>query len=226
MMTSISDPDPLAAALAHKALQGCAGAASDRVVAEGEGLQVADIVGTGGPRDRPFEECSSGVSIALVLAGTFHYRGDHGAPLLSPGALLLVNAGRPFECSHAHGEGDRCLAFKFHPALFERLAHDAGAARFAFDRHRLPPQRALARATAQAMTTTPERAEEIACALAGTVVRATGEARREPPGGDHPRIARALSAMGARLDARHTLADLARDAGLSLYHFLRSFKVA
>src|SRR5262245_28549096 len=202
MMTPIFDPDPLAAALAHKALQGCAGAASDRVVAEGEDWQIADIVCTCGPRDVPFEERSSWVSIALVLAGTFRYRGDHGAPLLSPGALLLVNAGRPFECSHAHGEGDRCLAFKFAPALFERLAQDAGTARFAFDRHRVPPVRALARATAQAMSANGARAEEIAYALAGAVVRATGETRREPAyNSDHGRIARVVRALGPRTAA-------------------------
>jgi AraC-like DNA-binding protein len=225
-MEPISRPDPLAAALAHKALHGCPGSAVDRVVAAGEGWAITDIVCTCGPRDVPFEERASWVSIALVLAGTFNYRGDHGAPLLSPGALLLVNAGRPFECSHAHGEGDRCLSFKFAPALFERIAHDAGAARTAFDRHRLPPLRALARATAQAMTATGPRAEEIAYALAGAVVRTTGDVRREAHAGDHARIARVLRAMGARPEARHTLAGLARSATLSPYHFLRSFKAA
>jgi len=222
---AISAPDPLAAALAQKTRLGSAGTVAGRVVATGAGWGIADMVCTCGPHDAPFEERSSWVSIALVLSGTFHYRGDHGAPLLSPGALLLVNPGRPFECSHAHGEGDRCLSFQYAPDLFEQLAHDAGATRAAFDRHRLPPVRALARATARAMTAEGAEAEEIAFALAGAVVRATIETRREPATtADHARIARVVRALGARLEARHTLAGLARGAGLSPFHFLRSFK--
>src|SRR5689334_15984361 len=99
--------DPVGAALAHKVRLGAAGAVAERLVAAGEGWGVSDLICTCGPRDAPFEERSSWVSLALVLSGTFRYRSDHGAPLLSPGAVLLVNPGRPFECSHAHGEGDR-----------------------------------------------------------------------------------------------------------------------
>jgi len=219
--------DPLAAALARRRALGHDGAAAERVVAAGEGWRVADVVCTCGPRDRPFEERSSWYSVSLVLAGTFQCRGDHGAPLLSPGAVLLVNAGRPFACSHAHGEGDRCLSFQFAPALFERLARDAGAARAAFDRHRLPPTRALARASARALHAAGPLAEEIAFGFAGAVMRAAGAVRREPAvAGDQARIARAVRALAPRTAARHTLAGLARAAGLSPYHFLRSFKAA
>lgn len=225
-MVAIVPSDPLAAALARKAARGGAGFADERIVAAGDGWRVADIVCTCGPRDMPFEEQASWFSVSLVLAGTFHYRGDHGAPLLSPGAVLLVNAGRPFACSHAHGEGDRCLSFQFAPALFERLARDAGAARAAFDRHRLPPVRALAHASARALQAGGPEAEEIAYGFAGAAVRVAGEMRREPAAADDARIARVLRWLSARTAARHTLAGLARGAGLSPYHFLRSFKAA
>jgi AraC-like DNA-binding protein len=240
-MNPTCDPDPVvAAALARKAQAGAAGAVAERVVAAGDGWSYSDLVCTCGPRDAPFEERSSRVSVALVLAGTFHYRSDHEAPLLSPGAVLLVNPGRPFECSHAHGEGDRCLSFKFAPELFERLARDAGAPpwqrrRGWFDRHRLPPLRALARASARAIAAAGPRgrdaaapgieAEEIAYEFAGAVVRAAMNSAREPAAaGDEARIARVLRDLASDTAARHTLVGLARRAGLSPYHFLRCFK--
>jgi AraC-like DNA-binding protein len=239
-MNPICDPDPVvAAALARKVQAGAAGTVAERVVAAGEDWSYSDLVCTCGPRDAPFEERSSQVSVALVLSGTFHYRSDHGAPLLSPGAVLLVNPGRPFECSHAHGEGDRCLSFKFAPELFERLARDAGAPRWQkrywFDRHRLPPLRALARASARAIAAAGPAgpgaeapamaAEEIAYEFAAAVVRAAMDSGREPAAaGDEARIARVLRDMAPDTAARHTLAGLARRAGLSPYHFLRCFK--
>ena len=78
--TAISNPDPLAAALAQKTRLGNTGTVAGRMVATGAGWGIADMICTCGPRDAPFEERSSWVSIALVLSGTFHYRSDHGAP--------------------------------------------------------------------------------------------------------------------------------------------------
>src|SRR5262249_35834405 len=129
-----SAPDPLAVALRRKAARDEQGVNTSTIVAAGDGWRVVDMVCTSGPADRPFEERQSAVTISLVLAGTFVYRTDRGSSLMSPGAFVLGNVGAAFECSHEHGEGDRCLSFQFETALFERLAHDAGAARPAFER--------------------------------------------------------------------------------------------
>ncbi len=224
-----SNPDPLGIALIRKAQTGGPGAAVGRAVAAGDGWRVVDIVCTSGPRDRPFEERQGSASISLVLSGTFVYRSDHGSSLMSPGALVLGNAGQTYECSHGHGEGDRCLSFQFGPELFERVAYDAGASRVAFDHDRLPPLRALAPVTARAKLAVgrEDSFEEIALELAGTVVRMAGRARRTAPVAATPdpaRIARVLRHAESRLVEAHTLVDLARTAGLSKYHFLRTFK--
>ena len=227
-MAPISGSDPLAAALARKAQTGAPGVAEGRTLAAGEGWCVVDVVCTCGPGDRPFEEQIPRASISLVLSGTFVCRSAHGSSLLSAGSLFLLNPGQPFECSHHHGEGDRCLSFQFEPGLFERLAREAGASAARFDRHRLPPLRALAQPTARAQLALVrnEAFEEAALELAGAVLEATNRARGEMPASPrhHGRITRALRHLAAHIDAQHTIADLARLANLSPYHFLRTFK--
>ena len=220
--------DPVAAALALKTRMDQAGAVTGRALAAGEGWRAMDYVCTCGPRDRAFEEQHALASVSLVLSGTFVCRSRHGESLLSAGSLFLGSVGQAYECSHSHGEGDRCLSFQFEPETFERLARDAGARRASFDRNGLPPLRALAplAARAQAAMRQPRELEEIAYAFAGAAVRAAGESRSlaAATGRHHARIAKVLRRLGARFAEQHSIADLARLAGISPYHFLRTFK--
>lgn len=119
-------------ALAQRAREGTRGGTSARPLAQGASWAVADILCTFGPRDQPFEERHAGVCIAMVVAGSFGYRSATGRALLTPGALLLGNPGDCFECGHRHAPGDRCIAFHYAPAYFERLAAAAGLSEFYF----------------------------------------------------------------------------------------------
>jgi len=218
--------DPLAAALARKAANGARGNISDRLVASGDGWGVQDIVCTCGPYDHEAEELTATSSLALLLSGSFVVRDQHGTSLLSEGSYLLVNAGHCFACSHRHGEGDRCLSFRFAPELFERVAHDAGA-KPAFAHNRLPPLRDLAGLTARARQGLgqPEVLEEVAIELAGTAVGLAGRTRQGPsPVQHHGRITDVLRYMAAHSAAPHKLTGLASMACMSPYHFLRTFR--
>ena len=67
--------------------------------------------------------------------------------------------------------------------------------------------------------------EELALELAGTVLHTAESARGgEPLRHDPARIVRVLRYLESRIGKTHTLGDLARVAGLSRYHFLRTFK--
>lgn len=222
-------PDPLAAALRQKAATDAPGTLNETWLASGDGWRVADIVCTSGPHDHPFEERAGAVSVSLVLAGTFVFRSDCGASLLSAGSLLLLNAGQTFECSHQHGEGDRCLSFQLDPELFEQVADETGAPSARFDRDRLPPLRAFAGLAARAKGAMAGRGsfEELVLGLAAAAARAACGGDQEAPAPsaqDQARIARVLRYLGRDTAAPASLADLARAAGLSRYHFLRTFK--
>lgn len=191
-----------------------------------------DIVCTCGPHDRPYEERHAGASVSIVLAGAFVYRDGRGAALMAPGAMLLGDPGRAFECSHDHGAGDRCLSFQFDPDCFACLAEDAGARRPAFDRSGLPPLRPLAAAAARARFAlengSPAAAfEEIALELAGGALRLSSDlspkSRTAVADRDFSRVTRVIRDIEADLAAPRTLAAMAGAAGMSRYHFLRVF---
>jgi AraC family transcriptional regulator len=222
-------PDPLELALARKAEAGQPGAIKGRPIAAGQGWHVVDFICTCGPRDRRVEERHTLTSVSLVLAGTFLCRSQRGRSLLSAGSLFLGSAGEAFECSHEHGEGDRCLSFQFAPGLFEQIAGDVGARAEAFGRDSLPPIRSLAKVTARAIgaISRPAELEEIAYELAGV---ALGEARERRPGdrevsaGHQRRVAEIVRHMEQRMDERLAIAELARRSGISPYHFVRVFR--
>jgi AraC family transcriptional regulator len=219
-------------ALTRRRENGQPGCTLPRVIARGRGWTVADVVCTCGPSDRPYEERHAGYSIAVVLAGSFQYRSPDGYALMTAGSLMLGNQGQCFQCEHEHGRGDRCVSFWYAPEQFERLAADAGVrTRAVFPVPRLPPLRALASLVARAglgvTGTTDISWEELAATLAAHTVRlATGTP------GDHaglPRNAEARVSRALRIidDDPHeelTLDLLADEAGLSPYHFLRTFE--
>ena len=202
------------------------------VLASGAGWRVQDVICTFGPHDRPFAERHHGVCLAAVTQGTFQYRSTLGSATLAPGALLLGNDRHAFECRHEHSNGDRCLPFRLTPEFLEGVvAASPGVRRAAFSAPRLPPHPGLLPiiAAAEAAREDSDAAafEEVvlrlpgavAAVLAGTNGRAPAASRR------HERqITAALRRIEASADEPLTIADLARDAAMSPYHFLRSFR--
>jgi AraC-like DNA-binding protein len=220
-------------ALARRAASGAPGGTTSRELAQGDGWSVHDVLCTAGPEDRPFEERHSRVGIAIVVAGAFRYRAESGRALLTPGSLLLGNAGKCFECGHEHGRGDRCISFQFEPEIFERLAADAGARRGErrFRAPRLPPRKELsplvARAAAAVALAKDPAWEELALELAGRAVElAAGlpAAGVAVPRGAEAGVARAVRRIESAPDDGHPLVALAAEAKLSPFHFLRTFE--
>jgi AraC family transcriptional regulator len=224
-------------------------APSARVIASGECWSVEDLTCTCGRQDRPFEEEHASASVAIVLAGTFQYctgpRAGSGH-LMTSGSLLLGNPGQSFRCSHEHAAGDRCLSFHFSPGYFEQIAADAGArpGERIFRIDRLPLLRelspvvahacsALARASSLPGDSSDNLAgeevewEEIALQLAAVSIESANQAgaRRDTPSASTiARVTRAVRRIEEDSALRLSVRRLALDAGLSPYHFLRTFQ--
>jgi len=215
-----------------------------RLLAAGEGWTVEDLVCRSGPQDRPFEERHSLVSIAIVLAGTFQYRAANGrrgaGELMTPGSVLLGNAGEHFECGHEHGVGDRCLSFRYTTDYFESIAAYSGAGRGerVFRMLRLPVVRALSPLVARARAGLPANSgrlddsssgiswEELAIQLAVSTLRLANRTRRDVRDAQPSAVARVTRAVRMIEESREselTVGRLAHEARLSPYHFLRIF---
>jgi AraC family transcriptional regulator len=192
---------------------------------------VADVICTSGPGDRAFEEQHSRYAIAIVLAGSFQYRSPLGSTSMTPGALMLGNSSQCFECDHTHGEGDRCAAFWYAPDHFERLAADAGlrsGRRFATPR--VPALRALSPLVTRAERglATPRETpwEELSVEVAASALRLSAGMpadRRGPPLNAEASVIRAVRTIDRYPAGAWNLRRLAHAAGLSPYHFLRTF---
>lgn len=212
-----------------------------QVLARGSGWTVSDVTCGAGPRDRAFEEQHSHASIAIVTNGSFQYRSGAGRELMTPGSLLLGNAGQYFECGHEHGTGDRCISFSYAPEYFQALAEEAGLHVTRFCGLRVPPVREMsavvARACARAAkysssaqfaaqsSTASSDWEDIARELAVRALEISGgaDASEAVPAAE-ARVTRVLRMIESRPDQGHELSSLAREAKLSRYHFVRVFR--
>ena len=219
-------------ALAKRTLDGGLGRLTARVLAEGPGWSVSDVLCTAGPHDRSFEERHPHFFIGLVVAGTFQYHSASGCALLTPGSLMLGNAEQCFECRHEHGTGDRCLSFAYDPEYFGRLASSGGArGRPLFQGLRVPPLPALSALVADAcaaLSGAPRIGwEELSVQVAAQSVQLAhglGSESRPVPPNSEAAVAGAVRTIERHPDAPLTLASLAQEARLSPYHFLRMFE--
>jgi AraC family transcriptional regulator len=223
-------------ALARRAELGGPGRPTARLLARGSGWIVEDVICTCGPDDRSFEEQHSSVSIAIVVAGTFQYAADSPAAprseLMTPGSLLLGNPGQYFRCEHTHGEGDRCISFRYRTDYFASVAADVGARETAspFRALRLPPLRALAPviglSCAGLVGSLAASWEELGVQVAAQTLKAASGLRgrtSDPTPDAVARVTRIVRRIERHPDAGLTLDALARWADLSPYHFLRTF---
>ena len=218
-------------AVAERARQGSSGGTTARMVSSGNGWTVADVICTAGPNDRPFEESHEYYSIALVTAGTFQYRARKGEALLTPGSLMLVNAGQCFQCGHEHAAGDRCLAFLYDPPYFERIAADVGGRGrdLEFKSASIPALKELspliAHSCAGLVGAPTVDWQELSLSVAGHALQiAAGFSSASIPLGASDRVTRAVRVIERDLYGPLTLDRLADESRLSPFHFLRTFE--
>jgi AraC family transcriptional regulator len=198
-------------------------------LAAGDGWTIYDVVCTAGPNHPSFEEQHSQTSIAVVVNGTFQYRTSTGRELMTPGSLLLGNAGDSFACGHQHGVGDRCISFHYSDELRDDFQLKEG--RRCFHVPRIPPIRSVSPLVA-VVSMLPRgdmdhaMFQEIAFRVfeQATYLQhgLAGRQRASDPN-SLARVTRVLRSIEATPEASHELSEMAAMARLSPYHFLRCF---
>lgn len=201
-----------------------------RTLASGDRWSIDDVLCTAGPQDRAFEEEHTRTSIALVIGGTFQYRTSSGSELMTPGSLLLGNCGDGYACGHEHSTGDRCVSFHYSEELCDEQR--MGTRRKPFSIPRIPVMRDLSPLVARVVNLLRDDADaavgqEIALQVLDRAVHlqhGLSARKRASDPSALARITRVLRRIEAEPDGRHELSDLATEARLSSFHFLRCFE--
>jgi AraC-like DNA-binding protein len=189
-------------------------------------LTVSDFRCTAVPGEKPFAELHRCHSISFVRKGSFGYHCRGRSYDLVAGSFLIGSPGTEFVCTHDHVCGDECLSFFFEPELVETIGDRAeawlvGAA---------PPLAELMvlgeLAQAAADGESDIGLDEVGHLLAHRFVEVVAGDKKKPAkvtARDRRRAVEAALWIEAHSHREIELEDIARQAGVSPFHFLRSF---
>ncbi|MGE3373235.1 MAG: helix-turn-helix domain-containing protein [Vicinamibacteria bacterium] len=174
----------------------------------------------------PDRECATGYAVAFVEAGSFRVRTTGSWQDVGTGSLFVTTPGMEFSCSHDedHPE-DSCLSVAYSDEAVDGACSSTTLAespvRRLTNRHAF-----LRRALRECGPGDEARAE----ALAGALLRSlSSDAARQPLFRPErlaeyaARVDRAKELIEARHAEPLSLSALARDAGMSVFHFARVF---
>ena len=190
-------------------------------------LRVIDYRCSAGPHDRPFIEQHGSFSISYVRRGSFGCVTRGRSFELVAGSFLLGRPGDEYLCTHEHHpRGDECLSFQFDEALLDAL----GLPTHSWRSGALPPLAQLGvlgeRAQAAAEAGCDLDLTEAGTLLAGRFLQ-LASGKPLPPlsvtARDRRRAVRVALWLDAHAHEALDLGEMARQSGVSAFHFLRLF---
>lgn len=175
--------------------------------------------------DAPFPEVHREHSLSYVRRGAFGYavRGERFD--LVAGSVLVGHPGDEYSCSHDHVAGDECVSFLLAPELVDELGGGAGAWRAGCVRPAAPIAILGELACAAMSGRTSASLTEIGMLLARrhvTLARGGARSFRVTPS-QRRRAVGAAAFIEACAHQALDLEEVAREAGMSQFHFLRVF---
>jgi AraC-like DNA-binding protein len=189
-------------------------------------MTVSDFRCTAEPGEKPYAELHGCHSISFVRKGSFGYHCRGRAHELVAGSLLIGSPGTEFVCTHDHVCGDECLSFFFAPELVETIGERAEA----WQVGATPPLAELmvlgelAQAAADGRTDIGlDEAGHLIASRLIEVVSGKPKKQASVTARDRRRAVETALWIDAHSQAEIELEDIARQAGVSPFHFLRLF---
>ena len=189
-------------------------------------LTVSDFRCSAVPGEKPFAELHRCHSISFVRKGSFGYHSRGRTHDLVAGSFLIGSPGTEFVCTHDHVCGDECLSFFFEPELVATIGERAEAWQIGA----APPLAQLMvlgeLAQAAADGESDIGLDEVGHLLAQRLVEVVSGTAKKPAkvtARDRRRAVEAALWIDAHSHREIELEDAARQAGVSPFHFLRSF---
>jgi AraC-like DNA-binding protein len=180
---------------------------------------------TAGPADQAFVEVHHSYSASYVRKGSFGCRARGDSFELVAGSVLIGHPGDEYVCTHDHTVGDECLSFHLSAGLVESI----GGARL-WRTGCLPPLPELmvlgelAQAAAEGRTdVSPEEAGVLFAARFVEAISGRSRGALAASARDRRRAVRAALFIDEHSREPLELEAVAREAGLSPFHFLRLF---
>ena len=204
-----------------------------RLLADAPGYRVYDMRCTLGPRDSVNENQFPAYRVAAIVGGTFKIRSTLGDAVPVVGSLLLGNACDCYCCRHDTPNGDRCINFDFEAGFLEHVRAELGV-RGVGERFRcalIPPSReSVAIATAMEAVeegSAPAALHEAAFEIAAAALTATQNTialGRKNSFRNERAAMRAARYIDTHYGEPCSLEDLAAQADMSPFHFLRVYR--
>lgn len=198
---------------------------------DSEIVLVRDVVCSGECRHRSGEECAHATHLVFPYRGVFVRHVGRDDAVAESNQVLFFNPYEGYQVSHPVAGGDACLDLRFgEDALHELVPAELlreGTTAFLMQHRRIDPRAqvlvALLRHSLQRGVAEPLEAETLALTL---VRRALGERTSHAAGasiGRRKLVDRAKLVMASDLARRWTLAEIAREVGVSPVYLTQVF---
>jgi AraC family transcriptional regulator len=204
-----------------------------QLLAAAPGYRVYDMRCTLGPRDPVNENQYPAYRVAAIVGGTFKIRSTLGDAVPVVGSLLLGNQCDCYCCRHDTPNGDRCINFDFEAGFLEQVRSELGVRGVGerFRRALIPPSRESV-AIASAMEAVEQGSDAAAlqeaafevAAAALTATHATSALGRKTSFRNERAVMRAARYIDTYSHESCSLAELAAQASMSEFHFLRVYR--
>ena len=206
---------------------------SVEVLLKTETVSIRDVVCPGGCRHQGAEECAASTQLVFPYRGVYVRHVGRTAAVAEANQVLFFNGGESYRVSHPVEGGDACLSVSVDEDLLRELVppeqlRDGPGVAFRKARRRIDPRaQALVALIRHALSRKVAETLEAETLVLTLVRRSLGERTSHAAGasiGRQKLVDRAKLVLASDLARRWTLAEIAREVGVSPVYLTQVFR--